>query len=170
MKKWIVIFVVSFACAVAISVMRVDTTTEKQVIYIDGGEPVLADRINQTDQFVYYEADGKSGMFMNDDVTSVGSIQVKKKASILSIIDRNKRKLMTDMGFGQKAIGAADSRLIILAIVLILVSVSTLLILKLADITPKRAAPKSTDADNDSYPEKTGLLAVLGQASGFFGI
>ncbi len=165
MKKWIVIFVVSFACAVAISVMRVDTTTEKQVIYIEGGEPVLADRINQTDQFVYYEADGKSGMFMNDDVTSVGSIQVKKKASILSIIDRNKRKLMTDMGFGQKAIGAADSRLIILAIVLILVSVSTLLIRKLADITPKRAAPKSTDADNDSYPEKTGRLPQNGEES-----
>ena len=158
MKKWFILFALSLACAVVVSIVRVDTTTEKQVIYIEGGEPVLVDRINQTDQFVYYEAGEKSGMFMNDDVTSVGSIQVKKKASVLSIIDRNKRTLMEDMGFGQKAIGIADSRLIVLALVFTLFFLVTLLIQKLAVAARKQAVPQSSDGDSESSPEKSSLL------------
>jgi serine/threonine protein kinase len=159
MKKWIILVVLSVVCAVILSVMRVAITTEKQVIYIEGGEPVLADSINQTDQFVFYEVDGKSGMFMNDDVTSVGSIQVKKKASVLAIIDQNKRKIMTKMGFGPKAIGIADSRLIILLLVLIMLGTISLLIRKLVGVAREKVATRTTGEGGDSTPEPSGHLS-----------
>jgi hypothetical protein len=80
------------ACAAIISFLKVDITSTSQVIYIKGGEPVLADKVDPSDQFVFYEANGKSGMFMKDDVTSVGSIEVQKKTSLLLIIDRRKHR------------------------------------------------------------------------------
>ena len=77
MKKWIIMVAASVLLAAIISLLKIDVTSEKKVIYIEGGEPVLADSVNQTDQFVYYEIDGKAGMFMIDDVTSVGAFRVE---------------------------------------------------------------------------------------------
>ena len=118
MKKWIAIIVFSVLCTAVISIHKVDLTSNTQVIYIKGGEPVLADKVEQSDQFVYYEADGKSGMFMKDDVTSFGSIKVQKQTALLRIIDSKKRQIMTHVGFNQKLIRVADSRLLIFLLML----------------------------------------------------
>jgi serine/threonine protein kinase len=113
MKKWIIILAFAALCVIIISLLKVDITSNSQVIYIKGGEPVLADKVEPSDQFIYYEANGKSGMFMKDDVTSVGSIAVQKQTALLLIIDRQKVKIMTHWGFDQQLIRAIDSRLLI---------------------------------------------------------
>ena len=118
MKKWIILVTFSIFCASIISFMKIDETTSKKVIYIKGGEQVLADTVSQSDQFVIYEVDGQNGMFMKNDVTSVGSIQVENKTPLLKIVDRTKQKIMTRMGFGRKIIQAADSRLLIFLVIL----------------------------------------------------
>ena len=94
MRKWIIILAFAALCVTIISLLKVDITSNSQVIYIKGGEPVLADKVEPSDQFVYYEADGKSGMFMKADVTSVGSVSVQKQTSLLHIIDRRKLQIM----------------------------------------------------------------------------
>ena len=118
MKKWILLIAFSIVCAAAISFVKISEADSKKVIYIKGGEPVLADRISRSDQFVMYEIDGKSGMFMKDDVTSVGSLEVQKKTSLLKIIDRTRRRFMAKMGFDAKIIQASDSRLMIFLVIL----------------------------------------------------
>lgn len=132
MKKWIAIIVFSVLCTAVISIHKVDLTSNTQVIYIKGGEPVLADKVEQSDQFVYYEADGKSGMFMKDDVTSFGSIKVQKQTSLLRIIDSKKRQIMTHVGFNQKLIRVADSRLLIFLLMLAAASAIAKLILMIS--------------------------------------
>lgn len=118
MRKWIVLAAISILCAATISLLKIDQTTSKKVIHIRGGEPVLADSVSKTDQFVIYRADGKNGMFMKDDVTSVGSVQVQKKTSLLKIVDQTKRQIMTDLGFNDKIITAADTRLLLFLVIL----------------------------------------------------
>ncbi len=113
MKKWIIIVLSSALAAVFISMIEIDVTSQRQVIYIKGGETILADSVKQTDQFVFFETDGKSGMFMNDDVTSVGSIEVKKKTPLLAAIDRKKRRIMSNLGFNATMIRIVDGRLLI---------------------------------------------------------
>ena len=129
MKKWITIIVLSAICTAVITFIKVDLTSTSQVIYIKGGEPVLADKVDQSDQFVFYEANGKSGMFMKDDVTSFGSIEVQKQTSLLSIIDHRKLKILVNSGFNQKLIRALDSRLLIFLFMLATASGITKLIL-----------------------------------------
>jgi serine/threonine protein kinase len=132
MKKWIIIIALSALGAASISFLKVDITSTRQVIYIKGGEPVLADKIDPSDQFVFYEANGKSGMFLKDDVTSVGSIQVQKQTSLLPVIDRRKAKIMAHMGFNQKLIRVFDSRLLIFLFMLAVASGIAKLILMLS--------------------------------------
>ena len=132
MKKWIMIVAFSALCATIIFFWKVDITSDSQVIYIKGGEPVLADKVDQSDQFVFYETNGKAGMFMRADVTSVGSIKVQKQTSLLFIIDRQKRQIMEHLGFNQKIIRAVDSRLLIFLFMLAAASGIAKLILKLS--------------------------------------
>lgn len=113
MKKWIVIVVSAAVCAIIIPLIPVGTTSERQVVYIKGGEPVLVDRVRQTDQFVFYEVDGKSGMFMKADVETVGPVQVERRTPLLHIIDRMKMRVMEQMGLDRKLIRVVDSRLLI---------------------------------------------------------
>jgi serine/threonine protein kinase len=118
MKKWITIIVLSALCTAAVSFFEVDLTSTSQVIYIKGGEPVLADKIDQSDQFVLYEANGKSGMFMKDDVTAIGSIKVQKQTSLLRLIETKKRQVMGQSGFNQNLIRVVDGRLLIFLFIL----------------------------------------------------
>ncbi|MBC2711147.1 MAG: hypothetical protein HGJ94_09180 [Desulfosarcina sp.] len=132
MKKWIIIVVLSALCAAIISFLKVDITSNRQVIYIKGGDPVLADSVSPSDQFVFYEVDGKSGMFMKNDVTSVGSIKVQKQTSLLLIVDRQKRQIMDHIGFNRKMIRTFDSRLLIFLVILAAASGIAKLILMLS--------------------------------------
>jgi serine/threonine protein kinase len=132
MKKWMLLAAISISCAAIISILKIDVTLDRQVIFIEGGEPVLADRVTQTDQFVYYEVDGKSGMFMNDDVTSVGSIQVPKKTSVLKIIDRKKQVIMAGFGASAQLIRVADSRLLIFLVVFALTCATMTMLQRMA--------------------------------------
>ena len=161
MKKWITITVLSALCTAVISFIKVDLTSNSQVIYIKGGEPVLADKVDQSDQFVFYEADGKSGMFMKDDVTSFGSIKVQKQTSLLRIIDNKKRQLMAHLGFNQKLIRIVDSRLLIFLFMLAAASGIAKLVLMLSTAVKTEAlktptidglsnrSDRSCDADED---------------------
>jgi len=144
MKKWITIIVLSAICTAVITFIKVDLTSTSQVIYIKGGEPVLADKVDQSDQFVFYEANGKSGMFMKDDVTSFGSIKVQKQTSLLSIIDHQKLKILVNLGFNQKLIRAFDSRLLIFLFMLATASGIAKLILMLSTAVKTEASKTPT--------------------------
>ena len=133
MKKWIAIIVFSVLCTAVISLFKVDLTSTRQVIYIKGGESVLADKVDPSDQFVFYEANGKSGMFMKDDVTSFGSIKVQKQTALLRIIDSRKRQIMENLGFNLNAIRVVDSRLLIFLIIFAAASGIAKLILMLSN-------------------------------------
>ncbi|MGA6927698.1 MAG: hypothetical protein WBY88_18565, partial [Desulfosarcina sp.] len=112
-KKWIAIVASAALCVIVGAMMQVDITTTRQVIYIKGGEPVLSDSVSQSDQFVFYEADGKTGMFMKADVDRVGSVQVERETPLLQIIDRWKQKTLDHLGVDRKVIQALDIRLLI---------------------------------------------------------
>jgi serine/threonine protein kinase len=144
MKKWIAIIVLSALCTAVISFFKVDLTSTSQIIYIKGGEPILADKVDQSDQFVFYEANGKPGMFMKDDVTSVGSIKVQKQTSLLRLIDTKKRQIMEQSGFNQKLIQAFDSRLLFFLFTLAAASVTTKLILMLSTAVKNEASKTQT--------------------------
>ena len=79
----------------------------------------MADRVKQSDQFVFYEIDGNSGMFMKGDVQGVGSITVEKKVGLLNILDRKKRITMKRLGMSLKWSRLLDSRLFLLALLMI---------------------------------------------------
>ena len=113
MKKWILIIACSAVCAAIISFLKIEATSQKQVIYIKGGEPVIVDSLTRTEQLVLYTVDGKSGMFMSGDVTSVGSIRVQKKTALLSLIDHQKMRTMAAMGIDRDVARAIDSRILI---------------------------------------------------------
>lgn len=144
MKKWITIIVFSVLFTAVITFFKVDLTSTSQVIYIRGGEPVLADKVDQSDQFVFYEANGKSGMFMKDDVTSFGSINVQKQTSLLRIIDNKKRQTMTLLGFNQKLIRVVDSRLLIFLFMFAATSGITKLILVVSSAVKTKALKTPT--------------------------
>ncbi len=145
MKKWIIIVTFSALCAAATSFLKVDVTSNRQVIYIKGGKSVLADHVRRSDQFVFYEADGKSGMFMNVDVTSVGSITVEKKTPLLYIIDQSKQQIMVYLGLNRKMIRAFDGRLLIFLVFLAVASGITKLISMLSTAIQTTVSKTSTD-------------------------
>ena len=118
MKKWIALIAFSAVCAVMMSFLKIEGAATKKVIYLKGGEPVLADSVSQSDQFVIYDADGKHGMFMKDDVTSVGTLQVQKRTSLLTVIDRAKRQAMLKLGFNKRLVQVLDSRFLVFIVVL----------------------------------------------------
>lgn len=155
MKKWIVIFALSALCAAIVSYLKVDINSIRQVIYIKGGEPVLADNISQSDQFVFYQADGKSGMFMKDDVTSVGSVTLKKQTPVFLIIDRRKQEVMDHLGFNRKISRALDSRMLIFLAFFAAVCGIARLVLMLS------AAAQSTDSKTS---EENGSQKSAGHA------
>ncbi|WP_372682173.1 hypothetical protein [Desulfosarcina sp.] len=149
MKKWIAIIVFSVLCTAVISLFKVGLMSNRQVIYIKGGEPVLVDKVDQSDQFVFYEANGKSGMFMKDDVTSVGSINIQKQTSLLRIIDSKRQQAMAQLGFHQKLIRVVDSRLLIFLLMLAATSGIAKLILMLSRAV-KTEASRALSADGCS--------------------
>ncbi len=118
MKKWILVVGFSVCCVAVTALWKVDVVSDSRVIYIQGGDPVFADSVSQSDQFVFFEAAGQSGMFMKNDVTSVGTIQVSKQTTVLAIADQYKRRLLSKLGFNHQTIQAADSRLLVFLIVL----------------------------------------------------
>jgi serine/threonine protein kinase len=142
LKKWVLIVVFSAISAVGLSFFNVKVTAESQVIYIKGGEPILADHVGHTEQFVIYEADGKNGMFMRDDVTSVGSIQIQKRTSIVSIMNRHTRQLMTGIGISGYKARYVDSRILIFFGVLVAIS----LIARLIPLITKKLSRSATNA------------------------
>lgn len=118
MKKWILVVGFSACCVAVTALWKVDVVSDSRVIYIQGGDPVFADSVTQSDQFVFFEAAGQSGMFMKNDVTSVGTIQVSKQTTVLAIADQHKRRLLSGLGFNHPTIQAADSRLLVFLIIL----------------------------------------------------
>ena len=163
MKKWIIIVVFSALCTLMVSLVKVDVNMERQVIYIDGAEPVLADRVSESDQFVFYETDGKSGMFMKADVSSVGSVQVTKKTALLMILDQTKQQIMADLGFNAKTIRATDPRLTVFLVILAVASGIMKLILMLAASAKKMAPPPSVDDALPSTADKSRRFNEEGQ-------
>ena len=146
MKKWIMIIAFSVLATVIISSLKVGITASRQVIYIKGGEPVLVDSVRQSDQFVFYETDGKSGMFMKADVTSVGSIDVQKQTSLLHIIGRRKLQIMERLGLDRKINQSFDTRLLIFLVILAAASVIAKLI-RIMAATLKTTASKTATVD-----------------------
>ena len=120
MKQLVILILFAIGCALLIPLLPVDVTSDRQIIYIHGGEPLLADHVSRSDQFVFYESDGKSGMFMRDDVASVGSIQVQRKVPLLTLIDRHKNRILTASGLNPKMVHAVDSRLLLFLVALVL--------------------------------------------------
>lgn len=161
MKKWIILVALSALCASAISLLKIDVTSETQIIYIEGGEPVLADSVSQTDQFVFYEAEGKSGMFMSNDVTSVGSIRVEKKTALLTIIDRKKKELMS--GMDTQMVRAVDTRLLIFLGFLAAAYGIMAMVRKLAANAKKMEHHSSTDNGGQAIADNTGPFAQDGE-------
>ena len=120
LKKWLLLILLAVFCAFIVAYVEIPESIDRQVIYLRGGEPVLADIVSQSDQFVFYEVDGKSGMFMKDDVASIGSIKVEKMTSLLLRLDRNKRRLLENAGINRRVSRMLDSRLLIFVVVLAL--------------------------------------------------
>ena len=155
MKKWILILACSAVCTAIISFLKIEATSEKQVIYIQGGEPVIVDSLTRKDQLVLYTVDGKSGMFMSDDVTSVGSIRVKKKTALLSLIDDEKTRTMTAMGIEGNMARAIDSRLLVFLAAFVLIGGGMALVKKVVAVIQQaiarsRAAAQALQAENDT--------------------
>jgi hypothetical protein len=175
MKKWIIIVAFSALCAAMASLLEVDVSREQQVIYIEGAEPIFADRVSQSDQFVFYETDGKSGMFMKADVTSVGSIQVNKKTSLLMILDRKKQQIMADMGINGKMIRATDCRLLVFLVILVLASGIMKLIMMLTAAAKKVERPSpnrrslaiSRPTNPMHFPRRARKLPICGTSPCF---
>ena len=109
----------SAGCAAMVSFAKIEVTATRQVIHVKGGGTVLADSVNRSDGLVIFEADGKSGMFMPADVSSVGSIQIRQQTALLEIVDRHKRRMGERTGLTGSGIPEVDSRLLIFAIILI---------------------------------------------------
>ncbi|BBO90043.1 serine/threonine-protein kinase [Desulfosarcina ovata] len=162
MKKWMIPIVFSVLCATVISAWELKAFVDRQVIYIRGAEPLLVDETSQSDQFVYYKADGKSGMFMKNDVVSVGSIRVEKKRPILSIIDRHKQQIFSRIGIDSKMTRLLDTRLLIFLILLILsftaMKVGGVLLSRLRNRDFRRSGSTAVDAPNEAlrwFPQES---------------
>ena len=127
-------------CTAMVSVAKVELTTTRQVIHIRGGDTVLADSVNRSDGLVVYQADGKSGMFMQADVTSVGSVRVRQRTALLAIIERHKRQLLKNAGLTGSQIAEIDSRPLIFLIILITTSGAAALVPRLFSAIAGRLA------------------------------
>jgi len=151
MKKWIILVACSIAVTAIVSFVEVGVTEEKQVIYIKGGEPILADSVRRMNDLVLYTVDGESGMFMKDDVTSIGSIRIQKKIPLLKIFDRKKLQALTAMGVDRETIRILDSRLLVFLALLALACAGMALYRRTA-VFLKRSLPAS-DPRSDPPPE-----------------
>ena len=116
--KWIVPIVVAVICAAIIPLLQTHETITRRVIYIKGAPPVLADSVTDSEQFVYYVADGKNGMFLKDDVKSVGTVQVERNITLKQTIDTFISRLAGNMGRAGELLRRTDSRLLIFLMVL----------------------------------------------------
>ena len=162
MKKLIILVVFSICAFAILSLLKVTVSSVSPVIYIKGGQPILADHVSQSDQFVYYDKDGKSGMFMKDDVSSVGTVQVKKKISLLTILDREKQRIMSALGFNAKLIRAVDIRLLIFFVIFGFSAATMWLVLKLAAVKRSRA-PSSDRLTSTPVTGTNGEIAAEGR-------
>jgi len=165
MKKWIILVACSIACTAIVSFVKVGVTAEKQILYIKGGEPVLADSINRMDDLVLYTVDGKSGMFMKDDIASIGSIRIEKKIALLEILDRKKLQALTAMGADLKTAHALDARLLVFLAALA-IAYACMAIFRKTAILVKQSLPKAEpQSDPPLESQASGLFAQNGYES-----
>ncbi len=115
----------------------------------------MADSVKLSDQFVFYEADGKQGMFLKGDVTAVGSMKVQKKIPLMTILDRTKQQIMSDMGLQATPVQAIDSRLLIFLLVLGSTSGITKLGLMMVGVVKKMALISRNNAQPPSTTDKS---------------
>jgi serine/threonine protein kinase len=165
MKKWIVIVAVSALCATMASFWEVDISMDRQVIYIKGGEPVLADRVTQSDAFVFYETDGKSGMFMDDDVTAVGPITVTKQTSLFLLVDRWKQQKMAHLKINPRVIRVLDSRLLFFLFFLTAAAGINKLIRWLSVAAKINALKAPVGGENAETADRTGSMDEMSRES-----
>ena len=165
MKKWIVIAVVSALCATMASFWKVGISIDRQVIHIKGGEPVLADHVTQSEAFVFYEADGKSGMFMKDDVSAVGPVTVTRQTSLLLIVDRWKQQVMADLGISPRVIRALDSHLLFFLFFLAVAAGINQLTRWLSVAAMKNAIKAPVGGDNSETADRTGSRDEMSRES-----
>lgn len=169
MKKWIILVAFSACCMAIISFFKLNVTLERQVIYLKGGETVLADRVSPSDQFIFYEVNGNSGMFMRSDVNSVGTIQTEKKTSLLSVLDRSKRQIMARMGITDKLIRATDIRLLVFLAILAVSAAIVQSILMLMSALAKSSPPPAPSGEiSPASADKSGVLDEPGLESSDF--
>ncbi|GAB6906092.1 conserved exported hypothetical protein [Desulfosarcina cetonica] len=113
MKKWFFLVVVAMLCALWTSSLELNEWVDRGVIYIKGGEPFLVDHVNDSGQLIYYEVDGKSGMFLKRDVASVGSVRVEKRTAVRLIVDQYKQRFLNALGTPHGINRIIDARLLI---------------------------------------------------------
>jgi hypothetical protein len=139
-KKWVAMVAIAAGCAAMVSFAKVEVTATRQVIHIKGGGAVLADSVSRSDGLVFYETEGISGMFMQADVTSVGSTQIRQRTALLAIVDRHKRQMMHSAGLTGSRIPEIDSRLLIFVIILIGTAIAAKLSARLTSAIAGRIA------------------------------
>ena len=122
MKKWIFIVVCSACFAAAISSFHFVETSTKKVIQIKSGASFIADHVSQSDRFVFYRFDGKSGMFMQNDVASVGPITVKSETPLIRIVDRWKDRALEQAGWDMNRRNWFDARIFLFLVSLVVFS------------------------------------------------
>ncbi len=159
MKKWIILVAFSIACTAVVAFIKVGATVERQVIYIKGGEPVLADSINRMNDLILYTVDGESGMFMKSDVTSIGTIQVQKKIALLKILDQKKLQALTAMGVDPKTARFLDSRLLVFLAALALACACMALFYKAAALVKQSLPESDRQSDQPPEPNAAGIFA-----------
>jgi serine/threonine protein kinase len=113
MKKWIAIFTFSVCFTVAASLLNFEEAAEKQLIRTKSGEPIIADHVSQSDRFVFYRYNGKSGMFMNEDVAFVGPITVDERTPLVLIFDRWRDQAIDLAGWSINGRKWLDSRFLL---------------------------------------------------------
>ncbi|PIE66794.1 MAG: hypothetical protein CSA23_07320 [Deltaproteobacteria bacterium] len=175
MKQLVLLILFSIGCAFFIPLLPVEITSERQIIYIHGGEPVLADHVSRSDQFVFYEIDGKSGMFMRSDVSSVGLIQIQKKVPLLTLMDRHKKRLLASLGLDANMIHRMDTRLFLSIPILLLswglltLTTQTVRRVKTGTLKPRRTDPsKPADGHSSAFTEENGESSDLRNIAMFF--
>jgi hypothetical protein len=159
MKKWITLVAFSIACTAIVSFVKIGVIAERQIIYIKGGEPVLADSVNRTEDFVLYTVDGKSGMFIKDDVSSIGSVKVQKKIALLEILDRKKLQAMKTMGVDPKTARFLDIRPLVFLAVLAMAFAGMALFRKTVALVKQSLHKSEPRKDTPSESQTTGQFA-----------
>jgi serine/threonine protein kinase len=176
MIKWIIPFILSAVCALTAPFWQLPSSTTRQVIYLRGGEPVVADTVTESEQFVFYTADGKNGMFMKNDVTSIGSLQVDRDVPVIAIVDRLKNRWSDNLGPVGGWLRHMDGRILVFLVLLpvfiglvILVNMFSRLIKKPSKpATPATAPGSDATSLGDPASQESHELSELRDIVWFF--